>query len=59
MLSTIGSLCLLQVPVAIFLSYKIGINGIWIATPIGWIGGLAIRFLYYFFGNWRNKNIIN
>lgn len=58
MLSTIGSLCLIQVPVAIFLSYKIGINGIWIATPIGWTGGLAIRLGYYFFGNWRNKSII-
>jgi putative MATE family efflux protein len=59
MLSTIGSLCLIQVPVAIVLSSKIGINGIWIAIPIGWIGGLAIRFLYYLFGNWKNKSIIN
>lgn len=59
MFSTIGSLCLIQVPIAIVLSHKIGINGIWIATPMGWIGGFAIRLLYYFFGNWRNKSIIN
>lgn len=59
MISTIVSLCLIQVPVAIILSYEMGINGIWIATPIGWIGGLAIRLLYYFLGNWRNRSIIN
>lgn len=59
MLSTIGSLCLIQVPVAIFLSQRMGINGIWMATPIGWAGGLAIRLAYYYFGNWRNKSIID
>ncbi|MBV7272097.1 MATE family efflux transporter [Clostridium sp. PL3] len=59
MTATIVSLCLMQVPVAIVLSHQIGINGVWIAAPIGWTGGLAIRFLYYSFGHWRSKSIIN
>lgn len=50
MVSSILSLCLLQVPVAIFLSRTaFGYRGIWIAAPIGWIGGLIIRFIYYYF----------
>ncbi|QHQ63370.1 MATE family efflux transporter [Anaerocolumna sedimenticola] len=48
MLASIGSLCLLQVPVAILLSRTDLIyNGIWIAAPVGWIGGLLIRSLYF------------
>ena len=56
MLSSILSLCLLQVPVAIFLSHTaFGYRGIWIAAPIGWIGWLIIRFLYYYFNIIRGK----
>ena len=48
MLGSILSLCLLQVPVAIFLSHKsLRYYGVWIAAPIGWFGGLLIRFLYF------------
>lgn len=48
MLGSILSLCLLQVPVAIFLSHtSLAYYGIWIAAPIGWFGGLLIRFLYF------------
>ena len=48
MLGSILSLCLLQVPVAIFLSHtSLEYYGIWIAAPIGWFGGLLIRFLYF------------
>ena len=50
MIASILSLCLLQVPVAIFLSKTtFGYRGIWIAAPIGWNGGLIIRFIYYYF----------
>lgn len=49
MIATIGSFCLLQVPAAILLSKWIGVIGIWIAAPIGWIGGFFIRYLYYRF----------
>lgn len=43
---SILSFCLLQVPVAVILSKLIGVNGIWIAAPIGWIGGLLLRIVF-------------
>ena len=47
MISTVGSLCLLQVPVAWLLSSTfLGCTGIWLATPCGWIGGVLIRWFY-------------
>lgn len=57
MLASVGSLCLLQVPTAIILSGTgLGYNGIWIAAPVGWFGGLAIRFLYFRYIAKRQKN---
>lgn len=48
MIASICSLCCLQVPVAIILSgTKLGYNGIWIAAPIGWFGGLLLRLIYF------------
>lgn len=43
---SILSFCLLQVPVAVILSGLIGVNGIWIAAPIGWVGGLLLRIIF-------------
>ena len=49
MIASVCSLCCLQVPVAIILSStKLGYNGIWIAAPIGWFGGLLIRAIYFY-----------
>lgn len=47
MISTIVSLWCIQLPISIFLSKKIGISGIWLGTPAGWVSGFAIRFLFY------------
>lgn len=48
MIASVGSLCLLQVPMAIILSgTELAYRGIWIAAPVGWLGGLLIRFLYF------------
>lgn len=48
MISTVVSLCLMQVPAALILSAtSLGYIGIWIATPFGWIGGVLIRLYYY------------
>jgi putative MATE family efflux protein len=48
MLATIISLCIIQVPSALLLSStRLGYIGIWIATPLGWIGGVLIRYYYY------------
>lgn len=49
LMSTIVSLCLMQVPAAFLLSHftALGAAGIWLATPYGWAGGVAIRIYYY------------
>lgn len=50
MLASVLSLCLFQVPIAVFLSKTVlGYRGIWIASPIGWTGGLIIRTAYWKF----------
>ncbi|WP_297426785.1 MATE family efflux transporter [Clostridium sp.] len=59
MISTIISLWCVQIPISVFLINKIGISGIWIAIPIGWIAGFSVRFLYYLYGNWRKKILLN
>lgn len=48
-LSLIGSVvsfCAFQVPLAIFLSRIIGVAGIWLATPIGWLAGMLLRIAF-------------
>ncbi|MEY8424548.1 MATE family efflux transporter [Lachnospiraceae bacterium 38-14] len=56
MIASICSLCCLQVPVAIILSgTKLGYNGIWIAAPIGWFGGLLIRAIYFYHVSKKEK----
>ena len=58
MIASICSLCCLQVPVAIILSgTKLGYNGIWIAAPIGWFGGLLIRAIYFYHVSKKEKTI--
>lgn len=48
LISTIASLCLMQVPTAFLLSQTaLDYVGIWIAAPVGWIGGVLIRMIYY------------
>lgn len=55
MLSTIFSLWCVQIPISVFLTNKIGISGIWLAIPAGWLVGFALRFSYYVWGNWKIK----
>lgn len=59
MLSTVISFWLVQIPIAVFSTHIIGVSGIWIAIPFGWLVGFAVRFLYYFYGNWRKKVLLN
>ncbi|MCY6370719.1 MATE family efflux transporter [Clostridium ganghwense] len=56
MLSTALSLWCVQIPISIFLTNKLGISGIWLGVPAGWLTGFALRLSYYIFGNWRTKN---
>ena len=49
LIASITSFCMFQVPMAVLLSKTaLGYNGIWIAAPIGWTGGLLIRLCYFF-----------
>jgi putative MATE family efflux protein len=58
MLTTIAALYAFRIPMAIFLSGEIGVNGIWWAEPIGWFAGTAILVIYYFSGKWKGKGVI-
>lgn len=53
MISTIVSLWCIQLPISIFMSYKIGVSGIWLGIPAGWVSGFALRLFFYFKGNFK------
>ncbi|MFO7938176.1 MAG: MATE family efflux transporter [Bacteroidales bacterium] len=58
MFTTLLSLWVVRIPLAWYLSGKIGITGIWWAIPLGWFVGLVLAFLYYFSGRWKNKSVV-
>ncbi len=58
MFITLFSLWLVRLPVAYFLSQKIGVTGIWWSIPIGWFFGMIGALIYYMSGKWKNKVII-
>jgi putative MATE family efflux protein len=52
----IACIALIEVPVAWFMSQRIGINGIWIAYPVTFAAMLALQGAYYRLV-WRHKRI--
>lgn len=52
------SLWLIRIPLAWYLSGKIGSTGIWWAIPIGWLIGLLLSWMYYRTGNWKKKSVV-
>jgi putative MATE family efflux protein len=52
------SLWLIRIPMAWFLSGKIGATGIWWAIPAGWMIGLLLSYSYYKSGRWKNKAVV-
>ena len=44
----------IEVPVAYWLSYRVGIDGIWIGYPVAFLGGLALQASYFHFV-WRRR----
>jgi putative MATE family efflux protein len=52
------SLWIIRIPMAYFLSGKIGIVGIWWAIPAGWMIGLILSFSYYKTGRWKKKAVV-
>jgi putative MATE family efflux protein len=58
MIFSILSLWIIRIPMAWFLSGKIGAQGIWWSIPAGWIIGLTLAFLYYKSGRWKKKSVV-
>jgi putative MATE family efflux protein len=58
MFATILSLWLVRLPLAWYLSGKIGESGIWWAIPVGWAIGLLLSFAYYKSGRWKLKTVV-
>jgi putative MATE family efflux protein len=52
------SLWIIRIPMAWFLSGKIGVSGIWWSIPAGWFIGLLLAFLYYKSGRWKRKSVV-
>jgi len=52
------SLWIIRIPMAWFLSGKIGPSGIWWSIPAGWAIGLALSFMYYKSGRWKKKAVV-
>jgi putative MATE family efflux protein len=52
------SLWLIRIPMAWFLSEKLGETGIWWAIPAGWFIGLALSYSYYKMGRWKKKSVV-
>lgn len=58
MFSTIFSLWIIRVPLAMWLSDMWGEVGIWWSIPIGWCVGLAMAIIYYRTGRWKGKGVV-
>lgn len=44
-----------KVGFSIVLSGMIGPNGVWLASPLGWVIGLCMSAGYFYFGKWKQK----
>ncbi|MBG0860323.1 MAG: MATE family efflux transporter [Bacteroidales bacterium] len=58
MFFTLISLWIIRIPLAYFLSGKIGAAGIWWAIPAGWFVGLSLVFFYYRTGRWKTRSVV-
>jgi putative MATE family efflux protein len=58
MFTTLFSLWLIRIPLAVFLSRFMGETGIWWSIPIAWFFGVIGAMLYYRYGNWKDKAVV-
>ena len=58
MFFTLFSLWIIRVPLAYFLSARLGAQGIWWAIPSSWLIGLALSYVYYKTGRWKKKAVV-
>ncbi len=58
MFFSLFSLWIIRIPLAYFLSGRIGAQGIWWAIPVGWMIGLILSYTYYKTGRWKRKAVV-
>ncbi len=58
MFLTLFSLWVVRIPLAFFLSSRMGEIGIWWAIPIGWLSGMVFSYLYYLTGKWKTIGVM-
>jgi putative MATE family efflux protein len=52
------SLWIIRIPMAFFLSGRLGVTGIWWSIPSGWIIGFGLSYAYYKTGRWKRKAVV-
>lgn len=57
MLISLFSLWIIRIPLAEYISSKIGVDGIWWATGISFFLGYLATLLYFHTGRWKNKAV--
>lgn len=48
---------IIRVCLAFVLADMIGVNGIWLSWPVGWIIGTGLSFCFYAAGTWKKKRL--
>jgi len=59
MFITLIALWGVRIPVAYFLSLKIGEQGIWWSMPLAWFIGMTLTFTYYKTNRWKKKAVVS
>ncbi len=55
MVISVAALWGVRIPVAAFLSSRMGTRGIWMSVPAEWVFAFSVTFLYYLTGRWKKK----
>jgi len=55
LISTITAMWVLRVPLAYILSARMGVSGVWLSMPSGWIVAAVFAQGYYSSGRWQRK----
>lgn len=58
MFFTLIALWGVRVPLAYILSKHMGVTGIWLSVPLGWLVGTTCSFFYYLTGKWKTKSVV-
>ena len=61
MINTLLALWVVRIPCALFFSrtLQLGIPGIWLSVPAGWLMGAVFSTLYYRSGRWKRKALVH